>query len=102
MMKEGGKQSVNTTLETLGKAIKDAPKGTETEKAALKVLKSERNLVRAGKWGAVAGAALVTGTVVAGVAGEKIKRRAQRDELASQSWVGYEESRRGMGGGLAR
>lgn len=96
------KQTVNAALETVGKAIKDAPKNTEAEKTALKALKSERTMLRAGKWGAVAGAALVTGTVVAGVAGERIKRRAQRDELAAQSWVGYEESRRGMGGGLAR
>ena len=98
---DAGKQSVNTTLETLGKAIKDAPKNSEADKALLKTLKSERALVRAGKWGAIAGAAFVTGSVFGAFGGEKAKRRSERAEL-SNGWVGYEESRRGMGGGLAR
>ncbi len=92
--------SVNDAIKGLGEQAKDLAKNEA--KDAAKSLTRRQNLLRAGKWGAVAGAALVTGTVVAGVAGERIKRRAQRDELAAQSWVGYEESRRGMGGGLAR
>jgi hypothetical protein len=101
---ESQKTTINEALKGADKAVAAAAKNTAdtAAQAAAKTAKTNSGILRAGKWGAVAGAALVTGTVVAGVAGEKIKRRAQRNELAAQSWVGYEESRRSMGGGLAR
>ena len=101
---ESQKTTINEALKANGKTIAEGAKGTANEaaKVAANTAKTNNGVLRAGKWGAIAGAAVVTGTVFASVAGEKIKRRAQRNELAAQSWVGYEESRRGMGGGLAR